>query len=103
MLVLLEKIAEGLSKRQPYTLTGAADWAMVMVLGGVVAILFGWLLSLIIWHVKDLKSYMKESDTGMRILLDKEEIERKHQDDLIWEETRFMKQDVKECKAKCQG
>ena len=97
---------------EPYTLTGASDWNMlvVMVLAG--ASLVGVLFSIIVYNIKDLKSYIKESDSGVRILLDKEEVERKHQDDLLWNKTRDMelasksehaelKLDMIRCKEKC--
>lgn len=111
MLDVLDKIAEGMSHQQ-YTLTGASDWPLLVFLFGLGSTLVGVLFGIIVYNVKDLKTYIKDNDSGVRILLDKEEIERKHQDDLLWVETRRMisvsekehegiKQDMIRCKEKC--
>lgn len=54
LLNLLAKIAENISKPQPYTITGAADWPLLLVLGFVLVGLIGWM-----W--KDLKDAMREN------------------------------------------
>ena len=44
---LLEKIASGLTAKQPYTLTGAQDWGMLLALFGVIVFLLAIIIAMI--------------------------------------------------------
>lgn len=111
LIASINHLADAL-KSEPYTLTGASDWQMLMGMSGIGASMIGILFGIIVYNIKDLKTYIKESDSGVRTLLDKEEKERKYQDDLLWVKTREMitesqkehselKQDMLRCREKC--
>ncbi len=76
------------STRQ-YTITGAADWPLVTVLGGAI-------VGLVVFMWIDLRSTIKEGRNEWKSELDKEV-------GLLWSETRKIRQEQKECKEKCLG
>lgn len=88
-----------------YTITGAADWPILLALGGVVSFLLVVLIAVVGFMWKGLESSLKEWRKEMRG-------EMKEQINLLWVETRkitadFQKadagihQEMKECKEKC--
>ena len=82
----LNGIASKLS--QPtYTLTGAADWPILYIVGGIVIVMIG-----IMWA--DLRGTIKDNRTEWKADLDKET-------NILWKETREIRQNMKECKEKC--
>lgn len=72
---------------ESYTITGAADWPIIVVLGGVVIALIGFM-----WV--DLKATMKDNRNEWKVDLSKET-------GLLWSESRAIRKEMKECKEKC--
>lgn len=116
-LSLLERIADGLHS-QPYTITGAADWPLLLALCGIL----GLILSVAAWaivrnvdlSVNNLKEFIRNNDSGVRVLLDKEVDDREKGDQVIWDEIHKMqtksenehttlRQELTACKEKCHG
>jgi len=82
LLDLLEQMGE-----RQYTITGAADWPILVTIGGILiaAIGFMWI---------DLKSTIKENRGEWRDELEKHRVENEKGHDLIW-------QSIKDCKDDC--
>jgi len=83
----LNHLAESLkiSSVTKYTLTGAQDWPILLVVGAL-------LVAMISFMWVDLKATFKDHKAD-----NKDEI------DTLWNETRSIRQEMKECKEKCCG
>ena len=83
----LNHLAESLtaSSVAKYTLTGAQDWPILLVVGAL-------LVAMISFMWVDLKATFKDhkSDNAKEI-------------DTLWSETRAIRLEMKECKEKCCG
>ena len=84
LIELLSKIADALSTPKPYTITGAADWPVLLVVGAILAIMFGLIGGLIrlMWSdlklsMRDNRSEWKEADASAQLREEKEH-------DLLW-------------------
>ena len=93
LIVSLTRVADGM--RQPYTLTGASDWPMLVLFGGVLIAVVGFM-----W--RDLRATIKDSADGHRVALDREAVEREKQDNLLWAEIRAVRGEMKDCREDCQ-
>ncbi len=77
LLELLDKIAEGLTGSQPYTITGAADWPIAaFIVGGMV------IMVSVMW--RDLKATIKDSKADNKSDLDHHKIENEKDHDTLW-------------------
>lgn len=76
LLDVLNKIAANLSDKN-YTITGAADWPILLVLGGLI-------LSMVAFMWRDLRSVLKESKEDWREKLAEHKVENEKNFDLIW-------------------
>ena len=77
LLASLAKIAGELSVRQQYTLTGAADWPILIVIGGI-------LISLAAFMWVDLKSTIREHRGELREELTKHINDDERDHEKIW-------------------
>ena len=72
----LSGISSSLSKRD-YTITGAADWPILLILGGLI-------LSLVAFMWRDLRTVWNDSRTDWREKILEHKIENDKNFDLIW-------------------
>jgi len=83
LLDILNKI----STNQPYTITGAADWPILVVVGGA-------LIGIIVFMWMDLRASIKDGRVDWRDALKKHEDENEKSFDMIWQAHR-------DCQADC--
>jgi hypothetical protein len=81
LLLLLSKIAD-----KPYTITGAADWPILAVVGGILLAVIG-----AMWA--DLRAAMKEGREEWRQQLNEVEAKNDRAHDLVWEAMRDCQSD----------
>lgn len=91
LLKLLGRIADGLSKQQMYTLTGAADWPILLVVGGVMLGMIGFMWRDLGNKIESHRKDWKEALAAHIALDDKD-----HQ--LLWKAHRECQEDC--CKDK---
>jgi len=87
LLEVLGRIADSLSKRQQYTITGADDWQILVVIGGLLVAAIG-----VMWA--DLRSTIKEHRGEWYSELQRHNAENTKDIDLVWNAMR-------DCKADC--
>ena len=96
LIKALTKLAEGLehSSLTKYTITGAADWPILLVVGGLVVgmISFMWV---------DLKSTFTEHKKDNKGELDLVWAELRKQEAKMETNKEFVLREMKECKEKC--
>ena len=88
LIGILKQLAD-----QQYTITGAADWPILLMMCGVLGTLMLTIGGMVAYMWKDIKATIKENRSEWRVELDKEEIERKRQDDMIWSHIRECQED----------
>ena len=79
----LEKLA---TKNQPYTITGAADWPILVALGFILVSLIGFM-----W--RDLRGYIKDNRSDWKEALTEHKSESKKENDIIWAAMRDCQSD----------
>ncbi len=87
LINVLGKLQSELAAQGKYTITGAADWPLLTVVGGAV-------VALVVFMWLDLKAAIKEGRNEWKAELAKEV-------NLLWSETRKIREEHKECYEKC--
>lgn len=86
LLEVLNKIAVNLN-RGDYTITGAADWPILLVLGGMI-------LAMVAFMWRDLRSVLRESKEDWRDKLHEHKSDNEKNFDLLWAAHR-------DCQSEC--
>lgn len=73
LLDLIEKVAD-----RQYTITGAADWQILVIIGGILVTLLGFM-----WV--DLRTTIKEHRGEWRVEMDKHKAESEKAIDQVWD------------------
>ena len=84
LIELLSKIADALSTPRPYTITGAADWPVLLVVGGILAIMIALIGGLIRVMWSDLRSSMRENKTEWKEAVASAKHVEEKEHDLLW-------------------
>ena len=87
LLRSIDKLATALSQSQPYTITGASDWPILLVIGGMLVAMIGFM-----WN--DLRSTLKDDRSEWQKAVEAHKKENVKSFDDIWEEHR-------RCQDKC--
>ena len=91
LLSTLDAIAKGIAMPNQYTITGAADWQILVTLGGALGTI---LLAAIAFMWVDLRSVVKDNRGEWKEALDKHKIEADREAGMLWNAMR-------DCKADC--
>jgi hypothetical protein len=94
LLELLSRIADSLASPRPYTLTGASDWPILLVLGGILAIMIGLIGALIRLMWSDLRTSMRDNRSEWREAVAEVKGEERVEHDLLWAALR-------DCQGEC--
>lgn len=91
LLMSLDKISENMGSMvgQQYTLTGAADWPILVALGGLITALVAFM-----WV--DLRSTIREHRSEQKNAMEKEI-------NIVWGEMRRMQRECDDCKKEVFG
>lgn len=84
LIELLTKIADTLSAPKPYTITGASDWPVLLVVGGILAIMIGLIGGLIRLMWSDLRVSLRDNRTEWKEAVAELKHEEKVEHDLLW-------------------
>lgn len=84
LIELLSKIADALSTPKPYTITGAADWPILLVVSGILAILIGLIGGMIRLMWSDLRLSMRDSKNEWREAVAQAKHDEEKEHDLLW-------------------
>ena len=77
-----------------YTITGAADWPILVAFGGILAIFLAVLMGMVSSMRTDIINTIKDNRKEWREELAKAENQ-------LWDETKAIRDDLKYCKEKC--
>ena len=75
---LLETVALNMSHTGKYTITGAADWPILLVIGGLLTTAIG-----LMWA--DLRANIKEGKSEWRAALEQHKADNEKNFDLVWQ------------------
>jgi hypothetical protein len=98
LIEILAKVADGLehSNLSKYTITGAADWPILLFMGGILLAVIGFM-----W--RDLRSTITDHRTDNKNALDSHTRDNKEAIDMLWNECRSIRVEMGACKEKCWG
>lgn len=98
MIEALTELGETIAKsaQAQYTITGAADWPILVALCGIISLFLVVLMGMVGSMKSDIIATIKENRQEWREELEKAEGQ-------LWDETRAIRGDMKYCKEKCIG
>lgn len=103
LIEALTRVANSLEHGTSYTLTGAADWSILVtsfsLFSGIIIAMFG----IIMWFGKEsvttITRSIKDHRDEWEKHLDRHTAEGKEAINLLWDETRNIRKDCKDCRA----
>ena len=94
LLELLSRIADALASPRPYTLTGASDWPILLVVSGILALMIGLIGALIRLMWADLRANMREDRGEWKDAVAEVKKDERVEHDLLWSALR-------DCQGEC--
>lgn len=94
LLELLSKIADALSVPKVYTLTGAADWPLLIVVSGIIALMIAMIGGLIKYMWVDLRIGLRDNKVEWKAVITELKQEEKEEHDLLWSA-------IRDCQSDC--